>query len=99
MQALNLYSLKHCEFKKARSDYSVALEQFNLYQRTHYAQTLVNWGNVGQSMEAQRIAQTQELISVLVERLKVTIDQLTAACTALESAGTVINAKQVRPHF
>lgn len=94
-----MYSLKHCEFKRAREDYAAALQQFNVYRRQHYTQTLKNWGEEGQMIETFRIVKTQELINILVERLRVTIDRMNAVCVDLESAAALIDVDKVSVSF
>lgn len=89
------YSLKHSEFKRARSDFSAALEQFNLHRRYHYSSTLKKWGEAGQTLESYRITKTQELISVLVERLRVMIERLSTVATDLESAAAIMDAEKL----
>ncbi|BHF58606.1 hypothetical protein SprV_0100155800 [Sparganum proliferum] len=93
-KALNLYSLKNCEFKRARADYIVALEQFNLNRGYHYNHTLKQWGEAGQEMEVYRIKKTQELLCVLAERLRVTIDRMTSVCSDLEATAARIDAEK-----
>ncbi|VUZ55852.1 unnamed protein product, partial [Hymenolepis diminuta] len=93
-KALIAYSLKHNEFKRARSDFSAALEQFNLHRRYHYSSTLKKWGEAGQTLESYRITKTQELISVLVERLRVMIERLSTVATDLESAAAIMDAEK-----
>nr|VZI28785.1 unnamed protein product [Spirometra erinaceieuropaei] len=93
-KALNLYSLKNCEFKRARADYIVALEQFNLNRGYHYNHTLKQWGEAGQEMEVYRIKKTQELLCVLAERLRVTIERMTSVCSDLEATAARIDAEK-----
>ncbi len=91
-----MYSSKHSDFKRARSDYVAALDQFNMHRRYHYSHTLKNWGEAGQTLEGFRIAKTQDMITVLVERLRVMIDRLGSVCTELESAAAAMDAEKVR---
>ncbi|VDN96384.1 unnamed protein product [Rodentolepis nana] len=92
-KALIAYTLKHNEFKRARSDFSAALEQFNLHRRYHYNSTVKKWGEAGQILESYRIIKTQELISVIVERLRVVIERLNTVATDLESAAAMMDAE------
>lgn len=94
-QALTIYSLKHAEFKRASADYVAAVEQFNMHRRYHYTSTLKHWGEAGQTLEAFRIAKTREMITVLVERLRVMIHRLTSICTDLETASVRMDAEKV----
>ncbi|KAH9287303.1 hypothetical protein ECG_00305 [Echinococcus granulosus] len=94
-KALQTYTQKHNEFKRARSDYTAALDQFNFYRRYHYSTTLKNWGEAGQTLESYRITKTQEMIGVLVERLRVMIDRLLTVCTDLEAAVAMMNAEKI----
>uniref|UniRef100_A0A0V0J1F3 SH3 domain-containing protein n=2 Tax=Schistocephalus solidus TaxID=70667 RepID=A0A0V0J1F3_SCHSO len=93
-KALNLYSLKNCEFKRARADYLVALEQFNMNRGQHYNHTLRQWGETGQEMEVYRIKKTQELLRVLAERLRVTIERMTSVCSDLEATAARLDAEK-----
>lgn len=89
------YTQKRNDFKRARSDYSAALDQFNLHRRYHYNTTLKNWGEAGQTLESYRITKTKEMISVLVERLRVMIERLVTVATDLESAADMMDAEKV----
>ncbi|KAM7532522.1 hypothetical protein Aperf_G00000132193 [Anoplocephala perfoliata] len=93
-RALITYTQKHSDFKRARSDYSAALDQFNLHRRYHYNTTLKNWGEAGQTLESYRITKTKEMISVLVERLRVMIERLITVATDLESAAAMMDAEK-----
>ncbi|KAL5111349.1 Formin-binding protein 1 [Taenia crassiceps] len=93
-RALQIYTQKHDEFKRARSDYTAALKQFNFHRRYHYSTTLKNWGEAGQTLEAYRITKTREMIGVLVERLRVMIDRLLTVCTDLEAAVAMMDAEK-----
>uniref|UniRef100_A0A5K3FQZ8 SH3 domain-containing protein n=1 Tax=Mesocestoides corti TaxID=53468 RepID=A0A5K3FQZ8_MESCO len=93
-RALQMYSQKHSDFKRAHSDYVAALDQFNLNRRYHYGNTLKRWGEAGQALESFRVTKTQEIISVLVERLRVMIDRLLTVCTDLEVAAATMDAEK-----
>ena len=90
---------KHNDFKRARSDYTSALDQFNFHRRYHYSTTLKNWGEAGQTLESYRINKTQEMITVLVERLRVMIDRLLTVCTDLEAVVATMDAEKVSQHI
>lgn len=96
---MNNYVLKHNEFKRARSDYSAALDQFNLHRRYHYTTTLKNWGEAGQTLESYRVTKTQELIAVLVERLRVMIERLNTVAADLEAAANLMDAEKVSTFY
>ena len=71
------------------------MDQFNFHRRYHYSTTLKNWGEAGQILESYRINKTQELITILVERIRVMIDRLATVCTDLEAAAASMDAEKV----
>ncbi|VDK72362.1 unnamed protein product [Dibothriocephalus latus] len=60
----------------------------------HYNHTLKQWGEAGQQMEGFRIKKTQELLCVLAERLRVTIERMSSVCSDLEATAARIDAEQ-----
>ncbi|VEL25784.1 unnamed protein product, partial [Protopolystoma xenopodis] len=86
---------KKRDFNRAKSDYGIALEQFNIYRRTHYSHTLPSWGMGGHKIDSDKIECTRALIDILVERLRVTIDRLVTVCDELRGVADIFDADSV----
>ncbi|KAL3319240.1 Cdc42-interacting protein 4 [Cichlidogyrus casuarinus] len=88
-KAHNFYQVKQKDFERARDDFAMALEQFNMYRRSFFSYTLPNWGSVGYQINEDRVEKTQVLIDNICQRFQVFIERLQVVHGELQSVSSL----------